>query len=96
MSTADQRQAERNFVAHHLRRGAQAGQHRILAVRRPSSQRHAVNADRGDAQNDQQPDVDVGDLQGVDDATHLIQGPIGITAIEVSAVIKAMTGASYV
>src|ERR1017187_7037871 len=60
---ADQRQAESNFVAHHLGRGAQAAEHGILAVRGPSRQGYSIHADRGDAQNDQQPNVDIGDLQ---------------------------------
>ena len=57
-----QRKPQRNFVTDHLRAGPQPAQHGVLAVRRPSRQCHAVNADRSDAQNDQQADIDVGDL----------------------------------
>ncbi len=61
---AHQRQAERNFVAHHLRAGAQSAQQGIFIVRRPPSQRHAVYADGGDAKNQQESRVHVGDLKG--------------------------------
>ena len=62
---ADQRKPKRDLVADHLRDGAQRAQQGILAVRRPSRQRHAVHADRSNAEDDQQADVDVGDLQRV-------------------------------
>ena len=38
----------------------------ILVVRRPAGERDAVDADGGDAEDDQQADVEVGDLEDVD------------------------------
>ena len=43
---ADYRERQRQFVADHLRRTAQAAEKRILAIRRPTGQRDAVNANR--------------------------------------------------
>ncbi len=62
---AHQRETQRQLVADQLRRGAQRAQQRILVVRRPAGQRNAVDADGGDAQNHQQADVHVGDLEEV-------------------------------
>ena len=61
---AHQREPERDFVAHHLRAGAESAQQGILVVRRPSGERHAVDADRGHAENQEQSGVHIGrDLQ---------------------------------
>ena len=50
---ADQRQAERNLVAHHLRAGAQAAEQGILVVGGPSGEGDAVDSDRSYTQNQQ-------------------------------------------
>ena len=60
---ADQRQAERQLVADQLRRGAQRAEQGVLVVRRPAGKRDAVDADGRDAEDDEQADVDVGDLK---------------------------------
>ena len=63
---ADQREAESQLVADHLRAGAQRAQQGILVVRRPAGERNAVDADRGDTEDHQQADVEVGDLEQID------------------------------
>src|SRR5215471_12830345 len=60
---AHQRQPEGNFIAHHLRACPQTAQQGILAVRRPPGQGHSINAHRGDAENNQQANIDVRDLK---------------------------------
>ena len=60
---AHERHGHRDFVADELRRRAQAGQQRELAVRRPPSEDDAVDADRGHRHDVEQPDVDVGDVE---------------------------------
>ena len=63
---ADQRKPERELVADHLGAGAQRAEQRILVVRGPAGERDAVDADRGDAEDDQQADIEVGDLEHID------------------------------
>ena len=63
---ADEREAEGELVADQLRRGAQRAEQRVLVVRRPAGERDAVDADGGDAENDEQADVDVGDFKEVE------------------------------
>ena len=63
---ADEREAEGELVADHLRGGAERAEQRVLVVRRPAGERDAVDADGGDAEDDEQADVDVGDLEEVD------------------------------
>ena len=58
---ADDRHRERKLVAHHLRRTAQAAEQRILAVRRPSGQCDAVNAQSGYRKQRENADVQVRD-----------------------------------
>src|ERR1700682_2232019 len=60
---AHQRESQRNFVTDHLRARPQPAQQRILAVGRPTRERDAVHSKRGDAEDDQQPNVDIRDLQ---------------------------------
>ncbi len=60
---ADQREAESEFVADQLRGGAERAEQGILVVRRPAGERDAVDADGGDAEDHEQADVDVGDLE---------------------------------
>ena len=60
---ARERQAVRQLVADHLRRRAQAAEQRVLAVRAPAGEHDAVHAHRGDREDDEDRDVDVGDLQ---------------------------------
>ena len=55
---ADQREAECELVADHLGAGAQRAEQRVLVVRRPAGERDAVDADGGDAEDDQQADID--------------------------------------
>ena len=57
----DEREAHRDFVADHLRRGAQRAEERVLRVRRPAGDNHAVHLDRGDRHHEQQAGVDVGE-----------------------------------
>ncbi len=61
---AHQRKAERNFIADHLGRGAQRAQQRVLAVGGPARQGDSVDAQRGDAENDENADVDIAGLSG--------------------------------
>ena len=63
---ADQREAERELVADHLRGGAEGAEQGELVVRRPAGERDAVDADGGDAEDDEQADVEVGDLEHID------------------------------
>jgi hypothetical protein len=58
-----QRERQRQLVADHLRRTAQAAQQRVLAVGGPAAERHAINAQRRDGQNEQDADVEVGQPQ---------------------------------
>ena len=60
---ADERQRDRDFVADQLRRRAQAGEQRILAVRRVAREDDAVDADRRHRHDVEQADVDVGDVE---------------------------------
>jgi hypothetical protein len=56
------RQRHRQLIADHLRRAAQAAQQRIFVVRRPSGQRDAVNSHAGQAKDEQDADVQIGQL----------------------------------
>ena len=58
---AHQREAHEHFVADHLRRRAHAADQRVLAVRRPAGEHHAVGAHRRHREEDQQADREVGD-----------------------------------
>ncbi len=60
---SNQRKSKRNFVTDHLRAGPQSAQQGIFIVRRPARKRHAVYTHRSNAQNQQQPDVYIGNLQ---------------------------------
>src|SRR5947208_9009868 len=57
---AHEREPKRNFVAHHLGAGPQSTQQGILVVRGSSGECHAVNADRGHAEEQQASRVDGG------------------------------------
>ena len=59
----DQHEADRNFVGHHLRRRAQHAQEGIFRVRRPAGDDDAVNAERGNGEEVEDADIDVGDDQ---------------------------------
>ena len=63
---SNHREAERKLIADHLRGRAQRAEKRIFIVRRPTGERDAVDADGGDAENHQQADIQVGDLEHVD------------------------------
>src|SRR6185437_47542 len=67
---ADQREAEGKLVTDELGGGAQRAEQRILIVRGPAGERDAVDADGGDAEDDEQRDVDVGDLEEIDAAVN--------------------------
>ena len=92
---ADDGKRQRNFVTDHLRGAAQAAQQRVLAVRRPSRQRHAINANRSDREKEQQPDVAVRDdeLRGLPEELYTVAGPKGISASVVIASESARNGA---
>ena len=58
-----EREAHRDLVGDHRRRGPQRAEHRVAAGRRPSSQHDAVHTDGRDGQDEQHGDRHVGDLQ---------------------------------
>jgi len=62
---ADQREAESKLIADHLRGSAKAAQQGEFVVRRPAGERDAVDPDRGNAKDNEQADVDVGDSEDV-------------------------------
>ena len=90
---ADQREAERQFVADELRRGAQRAEQGVFVVRRPAGESDAVDADGSDAENDEQADVDIGDFKEIDAVRAHIGAPKGTTAMEMSAQPSEMMGA---
>src|SRR6185312_2024739 len=53
------REAHRQFITDHLRRAAQAAKKAVLAVRCPSAQRNAIDAQRTDGENHEDAYVDV-------------------------------------
>ena len=55
----DQCEAHRDLIADHLGRGAQRAEERVLRVRRPAGEDHAVHPERGDRHHVQQTGVDV-------------------------------------
>ena len=57
----DDDEADRDLVGDHLRRRAQRGQERIFRIRRPAGHDDAVDAERGDGEDVEHADVDVGD-----------------------------------
>ena len=61
-SGAAMRERHRQLVADHLRRAAQSAQQRVLVVRSPAGERDAVNAHRGERQDEQHADVQIGQL----------------------------------
>src|SRR6185503_15453771 len=50
------------FVADHLRGAAQAAQKRVLVVGSPAAERDAIDAHGGNREDDEQTDIDVGEL----------------------------------
>ena len=64
----DEGQAHRDLVGDHLRRGAQGAQQRVGGARGPSGEHDAVDADRGDRQDVEHRDREVGQLQRGDHA----------------------------
>src|SRR5687767_8425917 len=54
-------QAERQLVADHLRSGTNATEKRVFGIRGPARDDNSVNADRGDREDIEDADVDVGD-----------------------------------
>ena len=53
-------ETHRDFVGHHLGRGAQRTQEGVLRVRSPAGDDHAIDFERGDGHQEQQAGVDVG------------------------------------
>ena len=72
---AHQRERHRDFVADELSRRAQAGEQRKLAVRGVARQDDPVDADRGDADDIQQADIDIGDVERDLVAEQIDRGP---------------------
>ncbi len=103
-SGAAMRQAQRQFVADHLRRTAQAAQQTVLVVRRPSGQRDSIDAHRTDGENEQNTDIDIRQFHhrlvgSVSDAADRKAGmvrlvPKGMIEMEISAMNTARNGAS--
>ena len=60
---ARQCKAVRQLIADHLRRGSQAAEERVLAVRAPPGEHDPVHAHRRDREHYENRDVDVGHLQ---------------------------------
>jgi hypothetical protein len=59
----DDDEADRDFVGHHLRGRTQRAEERVLRVRRPAAHDDAVHAERGDGEDVEDADIDVGDAQ---------------------------------
>ena len=59
---ADEREGHRHFIGDELRRRTQAAEQRVLAVGGEPSEEQRVHAQRRDAENEQQADVDVCDI----------------------------------
>ena len=59
-STGIERHAHRDLVGDHLRARAQAAEQRVLVVRRPAGEHDAVDAERGDREDEQEADRQVG------------------------------------
>ena len=57
----DDDEADRDLVGDHLRRRAQRAQERVFRVRRPAAHDDAVDAERGDREQVEDADVEVGD-----------------------------------
>src|SRR5258708_10626704 len=76
---ADEREAEGELVADHLRCGAETAEEGELVVRRPARERDAVDADRGDAKDDEKADVEVGYVEHLDtlNGLHAAEGDDG-------------------
>ena len=60
---SDQGEAERHFIADHLGAGSQSAEQGILAVGRPARQSNAIDTHRCNAQDNEQSNVDIGDLE---------------------------------
>ena len=57
----DDHEADRDFVGHHLRGRAQRAEEGVFRVRRPAGHDDAVDAERGDGEDVEDADIDVGD-----------------------------------
>ena len=66
----DDDEADRDFVGHHLRRRAQRREERIFRVRRPARHDDAVDHQRGDREDVEDADIDVGDHPAGIDRDH--------------------------
>ena len=66
----DDDEADRDLVGHHLRGRAQRAEERIFRVRRPAAHDDAVDAERGDREDVEDADIDVGDHPAGADRDH--------------------------
>ncbi len=82
----DDDEADRDFVGHHLRRRAQRAEERVFRVRRPAAHDDAVDVERGDGEDVEDADIDVGDRPS--------PGRAGSTAQAESASTADTSGAS--
>ena len=66
----DDDEADRDLVGHHLRGRAQRAEERIFRVRRPAAHDDAVDLERGDGEDVEDADIDVGDRPARVDRDH--------------------------
>ena len=66
----DDDEADRDLVGDHLRRRAQRAEERILRVRSPAAHDDAVDAERGDREEVEDADIDVGDRPAAAERDH--------------------------
>jgi hypothetical protein len=66
----DDHEADRDLVGDHLRRRAQRAEERVLRVRSPTAHDDAVHAERGDREDVEDADIDVGDRPAFRDRDH--------------------------
>ena len=85
---------ERDLVRHELRARPHRAEQCVLRVRRPAADDEPVHAERADREDEDERDVDVGDLARDVHAADLPAGPNGITENVVSAVNAARNGPS--
>ena len=95
---AQDRHAQRDLVADELGAGAQAAEERVLVVRRPARQDHAVDRQAADREDVDDADVDARrDLElrpAAEDVRRVgPTGPNGTTAKPIVAAMIAITGA---
>src|SRR5271167_4793337 len=65
---SNERKAEGELVTDHLRGGTQCAEKRIFVVGGPAGEGDSVDADGGNAEKDEQADVEIGDFKELDAA----------------------------